>query len=83
MSAAAALVEAEQAGLVQNPLYREDDIVRLPDLGVIGIVKRVHKSIGTLARYDVIDEDGDSHEYLNEYQLYPDILQERPRGRLR
>jgi hypothetical protein len=75
--AAAKLEQAEEVGLVQNPHYREDDIVRLPDLGVIAIVQRVHKSIGTLTRYDVIDEDGDVHSYLPEYEIYPDILQER------
>jgi hypothetical protein len=77
VAVARVLAEAEQSGLVQNPLYREDDIVRMPDLGVIAIIIRVHKAIGALPRYDVIDEDGDRHEYVPEIELYPDILQER------
>jgi hypothetical protein len=76
-AAARRLEEAAAEGKIAAPLYKEDDIVRLPDLHVIAIVTRVHKSIGTLPRYDVTDEDGDKHEYLPEYKLYPDILKAR------
>lgn len=71
------LEAAEESGLVPNSLYRVDDIVRMPDFGVIAIVTAVNRGIGTLPRYNVVDEDGDPHINVPETDLYPDILQKR------
>ena len=72
----AARQSLESSDRVADPLYKVDDIVRMPDHS-IAIIERVHRSIATLPKYNVIDEDGKRHDYVAEYELYPHIIPAR------